>query len=550
MRLNMNQSIRWPTVSVLIASIVLLPLLAIIWLSFGNHNDAWSHLVGTVLADYIVTSLLLMLGVSCITLVLGVGSAFIVTHFDFTGKGFFDWALLLPLAVPTYIIAYSYTGLLDVAGPIQTAFRNNTNLNIGEYAFPEIRSLGGAIFVMGFVLYPYVYLLARAAFLEQSVNFKDVARLLGLSQSQAFFKITLPIARPAIVAGVSLALMETLADFGAVSYFGLSTFTTGIFRTWYGLDSVAGASQLALMLLGFIIILISMEKLSRKKANYQSEKTQQGLIAQQLNGKANFLATALVFLPLLLGFIVPILQLCIWAIKTYATLFTFDFWHLLLNTLSLAALTACLALLLSLLIAYANRIKPNTLTSASKQTIGLGYAIPGTVIALGTLIPLAKLDNTIDAWFRATFDISTGLIISGSLAALVIAYLVRFLAVALGPIDSSLGSISRNVDQAGQSLGRSPLYIMRYVHIPILRRSLFTAALVVFVDVMKELPATLILRPFNFNTLAVRSYELANDERLMDASLTSLAIVVAGLIPVILLTKASLKNQTRTVKSS
>lgn len=536
-------SLSWQISSTAIASLVFLPLLALLWISLSDTNAIWSHLVSTVLDDYIRTSLWLMSGVAALTLLLGVGSAYLVTHFEFLGKQWLSWALLLPLAMPTYITAYSYTGLLEVAGPVQSWLRGAFELKVGDYWFPEIRSLGGAIFVMGFVLYPYVYLFARAAFLGQSGNLRDVSRLLGLSPLQAFLKISLPIARPAIVAGVSLALMETLADFGTVSYFGLSTFTTGIFRTWYGLDSVSGAAQLALMLLGFVVVLITIEKQSRKRAGYQTKKTIQPFQATKLHGIYSVFIFVLASTPLLLGFIVPVSQLLVWATEAHQGLFDSEFWRLVINTLSLAAITAMLALILALLVAYAHRTVPGKLTASSKLLVSLGYAVPGTVIAVGTLVPLARFDNGIDAWFRSNFDVSTGLLLSGSLAALIIAYLVRFLAVALGAVDAGLGGISQSIDQAARSLGRKPLRVMREVHVPILRGSLFTALLIVFVDVMKELPATLILRPFNFNTLAVRAYELASDERLMDASLASVAIVIAGLLPVVLLTKASIKSQ-------
>ena len=520
---------------------MVLPLIALALISLGDSGGIWSHLLDTVLTDYIKTSIILMLGVAALTISVGVGAAYLVTHFDFSGKKTLTWVLLLPLAVPTYITAYSYTGLLDVAGPMQSLIRDTFDLNVNDYWFPPIRSLPGAIFVMGFVLYPYVYLLARAAFLEQSRHLRDVAQLLGYSPTRAFYSITLPIARPAIVAGVSLVLMETLADFGAVSYFGLNTFTTGIFKTWYGLDSVAGAAQLALMLLSFVVVLMFIEKQSRKRAAYQATQSAKAKNVVKLTGRANLAAMTLVLIPVLLGFVIPISQLVIWAVQTHDALFSWDFWQLVLNTLGLASLTAILALCLALIVAYGHRLKPNALTSFNKRVSGLGYAVPGTVIAVGILTPLASFDNAVDAWFRANFDISTGLILSGSLAALIIAYLVRFLAVALGSVESGLGTINANIDQAARSMGRKPLQVMREVHVPMLRSSLFTAVLIVFVDVMKELPATLILRPFNFNTLAVRAYELASDERLMDASLASIAIVLAGLIPVILLTKASIR---------
>ncbi|GAA6139096.1 iron ABC transporter permease [Arenicella sp. 4NH20-0111] len=536
------RELSWQLSSLAIASLVFFPLVTLLWVSVDANLEVLTHLAATVLQDYVTTSILLMVGVAILTLCVGVGSAWLVTHFRFTGDSIFSWALLLPLAVPTYITAYSYTGLLDVAGPIQSYIRQFFEIGVGDYWFPEIRSLNGAIFVIGFVLYPYVYLLARSAFMDQSGSLQDVSRLLGFSSKRTFFKITLPIARPAIVAGVSLALMETLADFGAVSYFGLSTFTTGIFRTWYGLDSVSGAAQLALMLLSFIIVLMVIEKHSRKRSGYQSKMRKQPRHTTKLVGASNAIAFTLALTPVLLGFILPMLQLIVWSVQTHAALYTAAFWSLVANTLGLASVTTTIALFLALIIAYANRLAPNRVTSFSKRVAGLGYAVPGTIIAVGTLIPLARLDNTIDAWFRMHFDLSTGLLLSGTLAALIIAYLVRFLAVALSSIDSGLNSISLNIDYAARSLGQAPLKSIQKVHIPMLKGSLITALLIVFVDVMKELPATLILRPFNFNTLAVRAYELASDERLMDASLASLFIVLAGLVPVILLTKASVKR--------
>ena len=527
----------WQLASVGIASLVLFPLLSLVWLSASGTQELWSHLSSTVLNDYVFGSLQLMLGVAILTLSVGIGSAWLLTQYQFAGASFFKWALLLPLAVPTYIIAYSYTGLLDVAGPVQSLIRSNFGWSYNDYWFPEIRSLGGAIFVMSFVLYPYVYLLARGSFLDQSRNLSDAAQLLGLSRRRAFFHITLPIARPAVVAGVSLALMETLADYGAVSYFSVSTFTTGIFRTWYGLDSIQGAAQLALMLLTFVVVLIVVEQRSRRKARYHGRSRGQAFVAKRLRGSKQLLAIGLASLPLLLGFVIPVGQLVVWATQTYQQIFDASFWVLVGNTLSLAGITAMIALLLALVLAYGNRIVNNRVTRLSVQVGRLGYAVPGTVIAVGTLLPLARLDNQIDAWFRSNFDISTGLIISGTIAALVIAYLVRFLAVSLNTIDSGLSSIANNMDQAARSMGASPSQVLRRVHIPMLRTSILTSLLIVFVEVMKELPATLILRPFNFNTLAVRAYELASDERLADASIASITIVLAGLLPVILLTK-------------
>jgi len=533
----MSRSLPWKITSISIAALVFFPLLTLFWLSVNADQGIWTHLFETVFVDYVNSSLTLMGGVAALTLLLGVGSAWLVTQYQFVGSRTLQWMLLLPLAMPTYITAYCYTGLLDVAGPVQTSLRQAFGWQFGDYWFPEIRSLSGAIFVMSFVLYPYVYLLARASFLEQSQHLRDVAQLLGYSRLRAFFKINLSIARPAIIAGVSLALMETLADYGAVSYFGVSTFTTGIFRTWNGLGSIGVATQLSIVLLSFVIVLLVIERHSRKRARYHSKKSLQTFTPVQLQGYRQVGALTLAALPVLLGFIIPTGQLLAWAVDTHSELFVSDFWKLVWNTLFLAGLTSLIALIFALLIAYADRIADSKIVRTAKHLVGLGYAVPGTVIAIGTLIPLARLDNSIDAWFRAHFDFATGLLLTGSLAALIIAYLVRFMAVALNTVDSGLQGIGENMDQAARSLGFTPLRIMRIVHVPILRSSLITALLIVFVDVMKELPATLIMRPFNFNTLAVKAYELASDERLAEAALPSIAIVLVGLVPVILLTK-------------
>lgn len=529
----------WQLSSIAISSLVAMPICALIAISLNQKDwlELWQHLAATVLWDYVSSSLVLMLGVAVMTLLLGISSAYFVTQYEFRGARVFNWALLLPLAMPAYITAYSYTGLLDVAGPIQTFLRNTFDLKFGEYWFPQIRSMTGAILVLSFVLYPYVYLLARAAFLQQSQHLRDVAQLLGLNRRHTFLKITLPIARPAIMAGLALVLMETLADFGAVSYFGVNTFTAGIFRTWYGLGSVSGAAQLALMLLSFVLVLLALEKHANKRRAFHDKKVNKPVQATKIHGVKEIAVICLTLIPVLFGFIIPVIQLLIWAVENSHQLFEGRFWSLIANTVSLAAVTALLALVLALLIAYSHRISQSKISLISKQIAGLGYAIPGLVIAVGTLIPLAFIDNSVDAFLRAQFNFSSGLLLSGTLAALVIAYLTRFLAVAINSVDSGLNSIAPNMDQAARSLGLLPLAVLKKVHLPIIRGSVLTALLIVFVDVMKELPATLVLRPFNFNTLAVRAYELASDERLSDAALPSLAIVLVGLLPVILLSK-------------
>jgi iron(III) transport system permease protein len=454
---------------------------------------------------------------------------------SFPGRRWLSWALLLPLAVPAYIIAYTYTGLLDFAGPVQTWIRDITGLGYGDYWFFEIRSLGGAIIMMSLVLYPYVYLMARAAFLEQSVSSIEVGCSLGYSRWRAMWSLALPMARPAIVAGLSLALMETLADYGTVQYFGVSTFTTGIFRTFYGYGDTVAAAQLAASLLAFVILLVLLERYSRRRARYHSaaeSRARADLIP--LAGSKALLALAICLLPLLGGFVIPAAQLLLWAVFEAEPL-GWDFVRLAWNSFSLAFLAAVVAVTLAVIIAYAQRARPSKPVRAVLAMPAFGYALPGTIIAIGVLIPLAWMDHRLIAFAQNLGWESPGLLLSGSLIALLFAYTVRFLAVALGSVQAGLDSIKPSLDQAGRSMGHSPLAILRKIHVPLLRSSVLTAALIVFVDVLKELPATLILRPFNFNTMAVRAYELASDERLVDAAPASIMIVLVGLIPVLLL---------------
>ncbi len=532
----------WTLVASLIGALVLLPILVLLFLSSNNDLAIWQHLTQTVLVDYLKTTFLLALGVAVLSTFLGVSSALVVSQYSFPGARFFSWALLLPLATPAYITAYAYTGLMDVAGPLQESLRQLFDLKVGEYWFPQIRSLSGAIFVLSFVLYPYIYLLSRAAFAEQSDQLSHAARSLGLSHRQSFLKVKIPIARPAIVAGLALVLMETLADYGAVSYFGLSTFTTGIFRTWYGLGSVNTAAQLAITLLGFVVLVLILEKSSRRRAAFYSNARHVKHEKTRLSGRAQILAITIVSLPLLLGFIIPVGQLLLWALPNAEQFLQATYWKLITNTIVLAGLSSLIATIFAMLLVYAHRLHPNRLTLFAKSIAALGYAIPGLIIAIGILLPLGWFDNSLDAWLRTRFGISSGLLLSGSVVALIIAYLVRFLALAINSVEAGLAAVQPAMEQSARSLGLSSLATIRRVHIPLMRSSVLSGMLIVFVDVMKELPATLVLRPFNFNTLAVRAYELASDERLTDAALPSIAIIVAGLIPIILLTRIMLAD--------
>jgi len=526
---------------VIIAIIALCLLLSVpvltVFSSVGaSSGGVWAHLADTLLWDYIGQSLMLMAGVGLMVLVLGVAPAWLVTMNRFPGSRLLEWALVLPLAMPAYIIAYTYTGMLDVTGPVQGFIRDTFDLRFGDYWFPQIRSLGGAITMLSLVLYPYVYLLSRMAFLEQSVCVLEVSRTLGAGPWRAFSRVAVPLARPAIIAGLALVLMETLADYGTVQYFGISTFTTGIFRTWFGMGSSVAAAQLSAVLMIFILVLVLTEHWSRSRARYHHTSTKYSRLPQiRLTGWRKWLALVFCAAPVVLGFLVPFLQLAYWAWDTRDLVDFSAFSDLLFNSLRLAMTAAVIALVLGLFISYAKRLQPNLTMRSSVRILSLGYAIPGTVIAVGVLIPFAWVDNSIDAWMQQQFGISTGLIFSGTLVAVVFAYIVRFLPVAMNTVDAGLSKIRPSMDDAGRSMGMGSWQILRRIHVPMLRGSLLTASLLVFVDVLKELPATLILRPFNFNTLAIRTYELANQERLTEAAASALMIVLAGIIPVIII---------------
>nr|WP_245795438.1 iron ABC transporter permease [Thioalkalivibrio denitrificans] len=528
----------WTLLTLLIALVLALPVLTVFAHVFMPATEVWEHLRQTVLADYVLNSLILMMGVGVGVLLLGVPTAWLVSLCDFPGRRVFEWALLLPLAVPAYIIAYTYTGLLDFAGPVQTQIRAWTGWGWGDYWFPQIRSLPGAVVMLSLVLYPYVYLLSRAAFLEQSVCVLEVSRTLGVGPWGGFRHVALPLARPAVVTGLTLALMETLADYGTVEYFGIPTFTTGIFRTWFGLGDPAAAAQLAGLMMTFVLVLIVLERYSRRRARFHHTSTRYSRLPRyRLSGWRKAGAILICAFPVALGFIVPALQLGQWALRTTDVWMRPEFLTLVWNSVSLAGIAAVLAVALALIMAYGKRLRPNLAVNLAVRVAGMGYAIPGTVIAVGVMLPFAWIDNTIDSFMRAQFGVSTGLILSGTLVAVIFAYCVRFLAVSLNTVEAALTKIKPSMDDAARSLGMGPLAVLRNIHMPIMRGSVLTALLLVFVDVLKELPATLILRPFNFNTLAVRAFELASDERLADSASAALAIVLAGIIPVILLSR-------------
>ncbi|MEP1307121.1 MAG: iron ABC transporter permease [Balneola sp.] len=535
---------KWAFISGVIALLVSIPILAVLSSFFVSSGEIWSHLAETVLSDYISNSLLLIIGVSAGVVLTGVSLAWIITMCSFPGQKYFEWAAVLPFSIPAYLLAYIYTDFLGTTGTLQTALRSTFELGVNDYFFPEIRSVWGAILIMILAFYPYVYMLARSAFLNQSVSLFEASRIMGYNSTQSFFKVALPLARPGIAAGLALALMETLNDFGTVQYFGVQTFTTGIYRTWFGLGERPAAAQLAGFLLLFIIALILLERWSRSKIKDQTNATNRFKRIQRfdLKGLKAFGAFLICSVPVLLGFVLPVIILLsmffnnLDSVNARFILYT-------LNTLSVAAIAGLITISVALLMAYSSRLNPSKIIKGLNQFGALGYAIPGSVIAVGVLIPFGWIDNTIDSFARSNFDISTGLLLSGTLFAMIFAYVVRFLSVSYNGINSSLQKISPNIDEASRGMGYSFSQILSKVHIPILSGGLLSAFLLVFVDVMKELPATIIIRPFNFDTLAIQVYRLASDERLGESAGAALAIVLAGIIPVILLSKTITKSR-------
>lgn len=534
---------RWPdgwTIAVaLIALVMVSPVLIILASVLGGTSDAWGHLASTVLPEYIRNSLVLMAGVSVGVLLIGVSTAWLVSACQFPGRRWFEWLLLLPLAAPAYILAYIYTDTLEYFGPVQSILRSLFGWQrADEYWFPNIRSIQGAILLFSLTLYPYVYLLAKVAFAEQSTATLEASRSLGCGPWRSFRAVALPLARPAIAAGTALALMETLNDFGTVAYFSVPTFTTGIYRTWFGLGDRPAAVQLSAVLLLFIFALVWIEQQSRRRSRYYQGMAKTA--SQSRYGLAGWRALAawiICGIPVLLGLVVPAGLLLRMTIRNADATLNSDFFTLSLNSLVLAGLTAIAAMLLSLVMAYGLRLNGSQFLKLGVQGANLGYAVPGAVIAVGTLIPLARFDNAIDGWMRQSFGVSTGLLLSGTIVALIFAYLVRFLAVSFGAVEAGLTKIKPSLDDAARSLGQTPNQTLTKIHIPLLGSSLLTAVMLVFVDVMKELPATLIIRPFNFDTLAVRVYQYAADERLTEASAPALAIIVVGLLPVLWLSR-------------
>jgi len=514
-----------------------LPILWVAGSALQPGGDAWRHIAGTVLGPYVANTGLLLGLVACGVISIGVLSAWLIASYRFPGARLLEWALVLPLAMPAYVMAYAYTDWLQFTGPVQSALRALTGWQAREYWFPEIRSIGGAALLLSLALYPYVYLIARTAFRDLPRSALEAGRLAGHSAWGNFWRVALPLARPAVAAGTALALMETLADFGTVSYFALEVFTTGIFKAWLSMGDSLAAAQLSSCLLAFVLVVLALERATRGRAAFHGNAPAKPVPPQLLRAWPAALATLACAMPVLLGFLIPAAILLQLAFTDPGARWGARLLGLVGNSFTISGVTALTGVLLALTMAYAARLSKSRAAAAANRFAALGYAMPGAVVALGVLVPLGRLDNWLAGSIEDATGLQSGLLLTGTIAALVYACLVRFLAVALQTTEAGLARITPSMEEAARSLGAAPAATLARVHAPLLAPSLAIAALLVFVDVMKELPATFALRPFNFDTLAVEAYHLAMDERLAEAAVPSLVIVAVGLVPLLALSR-------------
>ena len=535
----------WTAAALAVAALVAVPLASIAYRSLDPADDTWRHLLATVLPVYVSNTLWLMLGVGVGTIVIGASTAWLVTMYRFPGRWILSWALLLPLAVPSYVLAFVVTDQLEYAGPVQAALREAFGwTSARDYWFPEIRSLAGATVVLSLVLYPYVYLLARAAFAEQCFCLFEASRTLGRSPARSFFRVALPMARPGIAVGVALALMETLNEFGTVEFFAVPTFTAGIFDVWLNMDSPAGASQLALALVAFTLVLLAIERRARHRGRVHATTTRvRGLPEYPLGRGAAAAAFAWCALPVLLGFALPAGVLAGYAVEFHDVALGGEYLAFAGNSLRLAAAAAVLTTSLGLVLAYGVRLSRRPGMRGVAEAATVGYAVPGAVLAVGLLYPLGAIDNSVDALSRELFGLSTGLLLSGTIAGLVLGYCARFMSLSYRTLDAGLGRVTPSMDGASRTLGSGPGATLRRIHLPLVRPSLLVAALLVFVDTMKELPLTLLMRPFNFETLATFVYQFASDELLEECALAALTIVAAGVLPIAVISRTITRSR-------
>jgi iron(III) transport system permease protein len=540
--MNLRQDWRWLAAVLLVASVPIAPLAALAWFALTADLNVWPHLIANVLPSALRDTVALLVGVGILVSAIGVTTAWLVAAHEFPGRRIFEWALLLPLAMPAYIVAYTYVEILDSFGPLQTLLRAVTGYTSRQdYWFPEPRSLPGAILLMGFVLYPYVYLTARAMFLMQAAGLIDVARTLGDDARGAFWRIALPLARPAIAVGVTLALMEAMNDIGAVEHLGVRTLTVSVYTTWINRGSLGGAAQIACLTLLIVVGLVALERYARRRQRFAANaQRQRRLVPQPLRGRSAAVVVMICATPILLGFVAPAAYLIDSAVRhALRQGIPPGFLMALGHTVMLASVAAVIAVFFGLILAVAARVTRTPGVSFLARLASLGYAAPGTILAVGMLAPLAAFDNAVDAFMRGSVGISTGLLLSGTGVALVLAYVARFLGIANGGLDAGLGRVPLSLDMAARNLGDTRSQAMWRIHLPLIRPALGAAALLVFVDAMKELPATLLLRPFNFETLSTVVYDAASRGAFEEGALAALAIVLAGLLPVVMISRLS-----------
>ena len=528
----------WTASTLAVVALLLLPLVSIFVGVFGPPSETWQHLASTVLLDYLWHSSLLVVGIGALTLVIGISTAWFVTTCEFPGRRLFEWGLILPLSIPTYIMAYTYAALFGHTGPVQSLLQVALDPATTAGLRTALMSLPGAGVILALALYPYVYLITRSSFIRQSGGVLETSRILGKSSWQTFWRVALPMARPAVIAGVTLVLMEVLNEYGAVRYFGVTTFTTGIFRAWFSLGDSTAAIRLSGCLLLFVFFLILLERVQRGRARFDGGTAQHRPVVRfDLRGWRRWAAAVACGLPVVFGFILPVAQLLMWGAQVAPEAANRQFLLLTLNSFGLGIAAAIVTVAAGLLIVYSVRLSPTVALKLAARASSLGYSIPGAVIAVGILIPFIWVDRRLLAIFREASGASVGLILTGTAAALLFAYVVRFLAVALNPLDSGFERTCGNLDETSRSLGLPPLRTLLKVDVPLLRGTLLSAGLLVFVDILKELPLTLILRPFDFDTLATRAFQLAMDEQVARSAFPALLIIVTGMIPVILLSR-------------
>ncbi|MDW6003051.1 ABC transporter permease [Vibrio mangrovi] len=529
----------WKAGSLLIALVLVAPVVAIFYTAAGASGDVFLHLMSTVMSTYVWNTIIIAVGVMVCALLFGLPCAWLMAMCRLPSEKVLQWALVLPLAMPGYIVGYIFTDWFDYAGPIQVFLRHMTGWEGNTYWFPDIRSLGGASLILGLVLYPYVYLMCRAAFMEQSVSLLQSARLLKCSGWESFLRISLPIARPAIAVGVSLVAMEAVGDFGTVSYFAVNTLTTAIYDTWLGYSNINAAAKISAMMLIIIFLLLSAERYSRRKQKlFQAQFSSHEDIRYVLHGWRKWLALFWCWGLVLIAFILPVIQLCDYAWIYFSQSWTASFHRYVLNSLQVSVIAACIAVVLAVMVNFYVRLSGARIGVASMRAASLGYAVPGTVLAIGVMVPVLMMDHLVNDIAKWMSWSRPGLIFSGTVFALIMALLVRFTAVAIGSVENSLNKITPSLDMASRTMGYTPNQMLRWVHLPLIRRGCLIAGLLVFIESMKELNAALLLRPFNFETLATYVYNYASTEQLELAALPALILILVGLIPLILINRS------------